>query len=212
VNVEAASTPQTQATIDQLDEIYRRFNGQKENDLRVFNEAKPLVQSLSEPHISSHIIALKSAMKDWFTEASIEKWIRTGKISKKISVDYQASVLYEEASRIADLYLDRGDDRVYLRFEVESDGHYELHPLESQAVKDYLRTIAYPLFEGTVVVRNVINAVVDQLHATEAEEVHLSHRIAQKEPINLNTTAKAGPTMCGVIQKGQLRETSWLHR
>lgn len=106
--------------------------------------------------------------------------VRTGKISKKISVDYQSTVLYDETSRKTELNRD-SIDRVYLRFEVESDGHYELHPLESQAVKDFLRTIAYPLFEGSVVGRNVINAVVDQLHAREAEAVQLSHRIAQYE-------------------------------
>ena len=180
MNVEATPTSQETATTYRLNELYTRFNGQAENDLSIFNAAKPLIQSLSEPHKTTHIEALQSAMSDWFSASSIDKWIRTGKISKKISVDYQSTLLYDAACQITAMYRD-SDGRVYIRFEVESDGHYELHPLESQAVKDYLRTLAYPLFEGSVVGRNVINAVVDQLHAREAKDVQLSHRIAEYE-------------------------------
>lgn len=70
----ATPTPQEIATVDQLNEIYTRFNGQHDHDLRVFNGALPLVRSLPEHLLTTHIGELQIAMKDWYSESVIDKW------------------------------------------------------------------------------------------------------------------------------------------
>jgi hypothetical protein len=159
-----------------LEALYDEFDGSG-SDYDVFDKVVTYIRQskIAEPFLSQEIEKVKTAMMGHLPPSDVERRIRSGRVGKRQSGDIEATVLYNAASSKLDLYQDTTN--VYARFEAD-DGHYELHPLASTPVRDYLRKLAQIELEK-VVRRDIINSVIDQLHANEAKPAHLSHRIAQ---------------------------------
>lgn len=171
--------PEVATALEHLRSLYNEFNGERVNDFRVFRQVVPLVAPLPEPHLSAEIAHIQVAMSDYLPAAEVERRIRAGRSDKRISVERQASVLYDAASKHLEMYRD-ATDIAYARFEAD-DGHCELHPLTSTSMRDYLRRLALAEFDKTVVRNDVINSVRDQLHAIEAPIINPRRRIAERD-------------------------------
>jgi len=168
------------ATLAQLEAYYSDFDG-SEYDYIVFEKivAEFKNSKLSEPHLSSEIEKVQTAMSDHLTSSEVEKRIRSGSVSKRQSGDIEATRLYDIASSQLQLFQDTTTS-LYARFEADIEGspHYELHPLPSKPIRDYLRNLAKKEL-GKVVRRDVINSVIEQLQADKATSVKLSYRISR---------------------------------
>ena len=122
-----------------LEALYCEFDG-SENDYNVFNKMVAFCRKskLPEPFLSQVIGRVKTAMGGLLAPSDVERQIRSGRVGKRQSGDIEATVLYNAASLKLELY--RDTTNVYARFE-EDDGHYELHPLASTPVRDYLSQV-----------------------------------------------------------------------
>jgi hypothetical protein len=169
-------------TLARLEALYDEFDGSSDNGCYIIFEkivAEFKNSKLSEPHLSSEIEKVQTAMAGHLSPSDVAQRIRSGRVGKKQSGDIEATLLYEIASHQIELFQDTTSN-LYVRFEadIEDSPHYELHQLPSKPIRDYLRNLAKKEL-NKVVRRDIINSVLEQLQADKATPARLSYRIAQ---------------------------------
>src|SRR5665647_833378 len=170
------------ATLARLEALYDEFgpNNSPEEDFFIFDNivAEIKTSKLKEPYISSEIKKVQTAMSDHLTPSEVERRIRSGRVGKRQTGDIEATTLYDSASNQLQLF--QNTTSIYARFEADIEGspHYELHPLPSKPIRDYLRNLAKKEL-NRVVRPDVINSVIAQLQADKAASVKLSYRISR---------------------------------
>lgn len=170
------------ATLARLEALYDDFgpNNSPEEDFFIFENivAEFKNSKLSEPYLSAEIGKVQTAMSDHLTPSEVESRIRSGRVGKRQTGDIEATRLYDIASSQLELFQDTTS--LYARFEADIEGspHYELHPLPSKPIRDYLRNLAKKEL-NRVVRPDVINSVIAQLQADKATSVKLSYRISR---------------------------------
>jgi hypothetical protein len=179
-SVTTEPAPELSTILHRLESLYYEFDV-SDDHYAVFEKVKAEFRKakLPEPYLSAEIEKLQTAMAGHLSHGEVERRLRSGRASKQQSGDIETTMLYDIASHQFQLFQDTTTN-LYARFEADSEDnpHYELHPLSSKAIRNYLRNLAKKEL-NKVVRRDVINTVLEQLQADEATPARLSCRTAQ---------------------------------